>query len=682
MPDEGLTEVEGWFKEIDQSLKHEDIFRKRGDNIIDRYRNDDRLSHNENNAFQQSRYNVLYSNTQTAHPLLFSRLPEPVIRKRNLITTSKIKDEAQKKQVDKDIKAVCEVIERAISYSTDENNAFDEFDDGVDDYQLPGRGLVKISIRPVIEQKEVREEVEGELIEPANEFQEAVFEAPEGAIEEEGRFFQVSTDETVVFQEGVIEYWNWDDWTTNEARRWNDVTWLAFRSLLTEEAVKDEFGAKVAKEVTYDAELDPENRRKTTTDEKLAEFWEVWDKNELKVITITRTIDEPVRESDDPLGLAGFFPCAKPLFSITTNNTTIPVPFFEQYQDQAIEIDSLTDRISVLTDNLRYRYLYDASIKELASLNDAGDGDGIPVEDFARFAEKGGLQTVLAFMPLQEITETIVALESERERRLEIVRDIEGIPDIMRGVSDPREAAETNRIKGNFGTLRISHRQRQIQRWIRDTYQILGEAIIENIPADILEVMTGVEITPTMELLMKNQQPRTFAIDIETDSTIVADEVMEQERLREMIGAIVEFGGISEQLVNQAGATFTKDLFSAVFGSFKEGRMLEDSLEQSLAELAEEQANAQPPPDPELIKAENESQKIQLDAQKAQIDAQLKAAELNIEQQKVDLEAGKALDSSASKKTDQLLKFQDIQLDRDKLALEAVDPSKNIVAEG
>jgi len=679
MPDDGVTEVEGWFKEIDQSLSHEDEFRTKGDSIIDRYRNDDRLSSNENNAFQTSRYNVLYSNTQTAHPLLFSRMPEPVIRKRNLLNSN----ETLTKELEKATKGVAEVIERAISYSIDENNAFKEFDDGVFDYQLPGRGLVKISIKPVIEQKEIREEVEGVLIRPADEFQEAEFEAPEGAIEDQGKFFQVSTDETVVFQEGVIEYVNWEDWTTNEARRWNDVTWLGFRSLLTEEAVEEEFGKKIAKEVTYDAELDPTNRRKTTTDEKLAEFWEIWDKNELKVITITRGLDEPVRETDDPLGLAGFFPCAEPLFSITTNNTTIPVPFFEQYQDQAIEVDDLTDRIAVLTDQLRYRYIYDASIEALHSLNDAGDGDGIPVEDYARFADKGGLDGVLSFFPLDDITNTVVALEAGRERRLEIIRDIEGIPDIMRGISDPREAAETNRIKGNFGTLRISQRQRQIQRWIRDTYQLLGEAIIENIPGDILEVMTGVKITPPMEQLMKNQQPRTFVIDVETDSTIVADEVQEQQRLREMIGAIVEFGSISEQLATQAGPTFTKDLFAAVFGSFKEGRMLEDSLEQSLAELAEQQENAPPPPpDPELIKAQNETQKIQLDAQKAQIDAQLKAAELNIAQQKVDLEAGKALDNSASKRTDQLLKFEDIQLDKAKLALEAIDPSKNIVAEG
>jgi hypothetical protein len=51
---------------------------------------------------------------------------------------------------------------------------------------------------------------------------------------------------------------------------------------------------------------------------------------------------------DDPLGLEGFFPCPKPLYATTTSDTLVPVPDFVLYQDQAMELDILSDRIDGL----------------------------------------------------------------------------------------------------------------------------------------------------------------------------------------------------------------------------------------------------------------------------------------------------------------------------------------------
>ena len=52
----------------------------------------------------------------------------------------------------------------------------------------------------------------------------------------------------------------------------------------------------------------------------------------------------------DPLRLEQFFPNAKPVWSISTNNTLEPVPEYLEYEDQALELDDLTERIDKLTD--------------------------------------------------------------------------------------------------------------------------------------------------------------------------------------------------------------------------------------------------------------------------------------------------------------------------------------------
>ena len=53
--------------------------------------------------------------------------------------------------------------------------------------------------------------------------------------------------------------------------------------------------------------------------------------------------------------------------------------------------------------------------------------------------------------------------------------------------------------------------------------------------------------------------------------------------------------------------------------------------------VAEQQAQQPPPPNPDMIRANNDVQKTQIDAQKAQTDAQLKAQELALKQQELEL---------------------------------------------
>jgi hypothetical protein len=49
---------------------------------------------------------------------------------------------------------------------------------------------------------------------------------------------------------------------------------------------------------------------------------------------------------DDPLKLEGFFPCPPPLNATIAQGSTIPVPDYVLYQDQAEELDDLTGRIA------------------------------------------------------------------------------------------------------------------------------------------------------------------------------------------------------------------------------------------------------------------------------------------------------------------------------------------------
>jgi hypothetical protein len=148
-----------------------------------------------------------------------------------------------------------------------------------------------------------------------------------------------------------------------------------------------------------------------------------------------------------------------------------------------------------------------------------------------------------------------------------------------------------------------------------------------------IEDLKGYAITPEqipeIEKLIKNDKLRTFAIDVETDSTIKIDQQQEKADRIEYIRSISEFSNSFFPMV-QAGI-ITPDAFKQfmlfISKPFKVGRMVEESLVNQ-----EEQEPKGPSAEEMLTQAEIQikQQELQLKAQKQQNDTQIAQEELNI----------------------------------------------------
>ena len=77
--------------------------------------------------------------------------------------------------------------------------------------------------------------------------------------------------------------------------------------------------------------------------------YEIWNKDDGKVYWVADGYPHLCDVQEDPLKLENFFPTPRPLYANATNDTLIPVPDYYQYQDQAAQIDELTQRIALLT---------------------------------------------------------------------------------------------------------------------------------------------------------------------------------------------------------------------------------------------------------------------------------------------------------------------------------------------
>lgn len=168
------------------------------------------------------------------------------------------------------------------------------------------------------------------------------------------------------------------------------------------------------------------------------------------------------------------------------------------------------------------------------------------------------------------------------------------------------------------------------------------QAIISRTQAQLQMIAKEVPIEDVMAFL-RDQKARAFAIDIETDSTIMTDELAEKQARGEFLQAFTGASAAVQPLLmaGESGAKLAGAMLKFSLAPFRAGRELDGLIddfvdaapgalaqqsgdggaEQALAEANQQLAQA------ELQKAQAAIAKVQVDAQSKQQEMQLKAAE-------------------------------------------------------
>ena len=536
--------VSRWQSEIDHASSQEKAWKKTAKQAVKIYRAED----SDDKGTVGTNFNILYSNTQTLSAAVFNQTPKPDVRRR-------YRDENDTG------KEAAEVLERALLYSLDMYDFERVMKCSVHDGLLAGRGVPRIDYDPTLEEKtELVENEEGELV--------------------NGEPYEIKT-----YEEVRCEPVYWEDLRIGAGRSWEEVPWVAFRHLMKRSEIKEEFGAEHSNvPLKYDVSgVKRDDTEKVTDIFKRACVWEIWDKEKREVIFIAEGYDRILSKEEDPLNLMGFFPIPKPFYAISSTASMVPVCLYSTYQKLAEELNKLTGRITSLTKAVKNVGIYDKVNTELATLLEAKDTTMIPAQNFTGLMSQGGLQKAVEFLPVEEIARVLLNLQQAREQVKQTIFEVSGISDIMRGQSKASETATAQRIKGNFGTLRVQEMQRDVQRMARDIIRMKAEVIAENFDRDTLTLMTGKEVTSEVMEVLRSDMLRTYNIDIETDSTIAADEAEEQETVTKLLSAVAEYVNAMAPHV-QSGLMplpAAKELLMVAVRRFKGVRAFEDTLEQA-----------------------------------------------------------------------------------------------------
>lgn len=619
-----------WSTEIRAAEGRERTWRDRGDKIIKRYLDKDRSKRSE-----ARRFNILHSNVQTILPSVYGQTPKPSVKRRFNDQDSVARDAAQ-------------VLERALSGCAELYDIDPIIERAVLDRLLPGRGQIWTVYEPYMA--------------------------------DDGMGGEIKVDEKV-----YLAHVHWKDYLQSPGRDESEIWWKARRIYLTRQEMVAEFGKEVAYSVKLDHSPEGEKHSKETEEQvKKAAVWEVWDKRSGMVLHVAPASEESglLKQQPAPLKLEGFFPCPPALLGTSAGDDLIPTPDYVIYQDQADELDELTERIGLLQKAIAVRGLYNSSSMAVGRLlSETAKNEMIAVDQWAIFKEGGGTQGNVEWLPFDQVAQALVALEQLRDKRKADLYEISGIADVMRGSSDAGETATAQQIKANWGSKRVRRLQKDVQRFVRDCFRLKAEVMAEMFEPQTLFALAGMmntqpEQQAAVAQLLRDQRARLYRIEIETDSTIEPDEQEEK-------AAAVEFTTAVTGFLKEAGAIaggspamrkLMGDLLMFSVRRFPKATGLEESIESAMKGLEEEAMQAAqqpPPPDP---KVEAERAKLEFERERMGMDLEFKREEMGMKREEL---AMKREDMQTRQVMDRERMAQDADLKREDIAARA-KPAANV----
>ena len=622
-----------WLDEIRQAKKREEQYRKTGEEVLKIYEAADE---------HEAPFNILFSNTETLKPALYSLPPRPVVSRRF-------------KDADPIGKAVSDAGRRMLEFLLDTNrDGYETVHEAmgavVMDALLPGRGaaIVKYdaTFRPFVEPRPPDEADEGEM--EASEYAES----------------------EMVCTESVV----WDRLHIGYAKKWHNVPWIAYEFSLTKEEVASVVGKEMAEKLTYhvaqgdDAdsrESSARSREVVAGARKTACIYQIWDKaGGRKVLHVSpHYTDDILKEEADPLGLTGFFNMPRPLCFIEKASSLVPTAPYRMYQTQAKELNRITKRITRLIEAVKARGIYDTSLGDpIAKIMEHDDNTLIPAEAASSLASEKGFTNAIWFMPIDVIVAVLIQLYQAREACKQVIYEITGISDILRGTTQASETATAQTIKNQWGTLRLKRAQAEVARYVRDILRLMLELAAtklseetwaqatqlpflttakrndmqmmamamqqsgQPLPPEMQQAMQQISWAQVLDVL-KSDMARTYRIDIETNSTVEPDATDDLKAMNETMTTIGQFLNGAAPLVSSGSMPFevVKSMLLVITRRSRFGHEIEELLQQMQA----------PKPPDDGNKAKQDQQQIVMQQKQAMSEIQLKQqqAEMSIQEQ-------------------------------------------------
>lgn len=602
-------------------------------------------------GWADQRYDLFWASMEILKPAIYTSAPAP-------IAAPKFKEKSRL------LSTVSEMIERCLVSSFDMGNINDVMLGIRDDLAFTNRGVAWVTF------------------------------------EDEGRGKRI-----------CYEHLDRTDFRHEPARSWMEVGWVARRGWMTPKQMQERFDLDDADLFAIGTQQRRDDMQNGASDgSNKAGVWEVWSKTDNRVYWVVEGCEFILDDDEPHLKLDGFFPCPKPAYGTTRRRSLVPIPDMERYAGHLAQINDLTRRVYDLLEWIKVRGLIpgggDVSEAVEAAYRQSSDNTMLIPVPGASLMQTGG--KLVEWLPLDMFITTIQGLLAARDQMIQDFYQLSGISDIMRGATEANETLGAQQLKSQYGSIRVKDKVNELQRIAADMARIAAEIIAEHFDKQTImdmsqmELLTNTQIrksikdieqmaqkemedmpTPDSEEaaaaqmqkieeiaakyqpmlseasdavsidqvmdLLRDSKTRPFVIEIETDSTVLTDEMAEKSSRAEFMQA---FGSVSQTAapllqMGKAGADLFGGIVKFALGPYRAGRELDGLIENFIEQAPQNTAQPGQEDNQGLVEAQQmlaqaEMAKAQAQTAKVEADAQLKAAELQGKMQ--DMQA-KAVDT-------------------------------------
>ncbi len=610
---------ERWTIEIAAAKKHVRKWQETAKKLVDRF-----LDLRESKYADDTRVNLFSANCQTQRAMLYGRTPRVDVSRR-------FND-----QNDDVARVAALMLERMLNTSieSDTDTYAEAIAQALDDRLLVGLGVIRLRYEAEFEDQD---DVPAKLDKNGKEQAPAYTPAPK---------------KTPGTERVCVDYVHWRDFLWSPARTWREVRWVAFAVQMTREELQKRFGAKKA------AQVQMQKGRAEQADGRKHDPWaratvyEIWSKEDRKTYWFADGCLEILDVKDDPLGLKGYFPCPRPMIANATNDSFIPRPDFKLAEDLYDEIDAVSTRITTLERAIKVVGVYDKTAGAVTRLmNEACQNELIAVDNWAMFAERGGLKGQIDWLPIEQV---VAALDKLRDYRTELIKltyEVTGFSDIMRGEQQQGETATTSALKARFASVRMQFGQDEFARFASDALRVKAEIIAGWYDDDTIYTESNIRYTPDEQqakpaIQMLRDDAARFRIEVKPENLALQDfEALRSERAAFMAGLTQFLQAAAPMLQAQPGAApYLLEMLKWGLSGFRGASSIEGVLDQAIAEVKRSlQTPQQPQQDP---KVEAQREKAQLDVgvarEKAKIQVGTLQQKAQIDQARLGIDAARA----------------------------------------
>jgi hypothetical protein len=559
-----------WQTEIQASQQELLKFHQDANRITQRY-----LDKRDAYAKDESKVNLFWSTMQVLLSMLYARPPRADVAR-------------SFQDYDDDVARVSgTILQRLLNRAFNDNvSAWDSaVRQGIEDWLVVGSGQIWLRYEVTTEPYEI----------PAvfDEFGQEISPAAEA--------------ERIINEDAPCDYIYWEDFFYSPARTWHEVRWVARRVFMTKDQLKERFGEAIASQVPLGnySKKDQVNDQSPKNDPwNKAEVFEIWCKENRKVYWYAQSCDVILDVKDDPLGLDAFFPCPKPLAANVTSSNFMPRADYIFAQDQFNELDEINTRITWLTRAAKVVGVYDKSAEGIQRVfNQGSENQLIPVDNWAMFAERGGIKGQVDWIPIDQVVNAIGHLRQYRQDKVQQIYEVLGISDIMRGNSKASETAAAQQIKAQFGSTRIQLKQFYIADWITQALRIKAEIICKHFQPETIIKRSNIERTPDAPLalqavqLLKDEEMNEYRINIEADSMAALDWAAERDAAVQFMQGLGAFISQVAPMAQQvpAAAPVLMSLLQWSVSKFRVSSQIESVIDQAIGALKQQGMQPQQP---------------------------------------------------------------------------------------